>query len=116
MPDHVENDNSFPVLFTVADSGDHGVVWANPFDDLEDLYNDIFNAIQDGEEHNSKGHEGKTFRVSRISVRWDPKTRDSSLYPQSTVLTEANFQAIFRLISLNGSRDILEAESEPVDG
>lgn len=55
-----------------------------------------------------KANDGPAEQIQEFRIHWDTKTRDAKIWPEYTVLTDANFGAIFELLKLNPVMGVLE--------
>ena len=108
--------NDFPILFTVGNSSRHDVVLINSGLSIADISSKIESAISaspncrgalDKYSKNKNPHE-----VKSVKVRWAGEPRESRLWPNATILTEDNVEAVLKLVALHDGKDIIEVEAE----
>lgn len=46
-------------------------------------------------------------QIEEIKVRWDRTGRDAAIWPESTVVTEENFEAVLEVLRAVPGRDVL---------
>jgi hypothetical protein len=107
---------TFPQLFTLDSSSRHEVLLISPKTSLKDLSGQITTAVADSPntaEFMSKYKKAGGEKVSEIKVKWSTAGRDPKTWPQSTVLTDGNVEAVLRLIEDSGvGKDVLEVKME----
>lgn len=59
--------------------------------------------------HKSSAPENKE-TIQEFRIHWDTKTRDTKIWPESTVVTDENFGAIIEMLKLGGGKDVLQVK------
>jgi hypothetical protein len=102
---------SFPVLFTIDGSGRHEVILISSKTSLSKLSSEIGyiaaqspNCSEFMSKYKKKEEGGE--KVGEIKVRWSSEGRDSKTWPQTTIITEENCEAVLKLIE--PSKDTLD--------
>lgn len=103
----------FPLLFTVNGPKRHEVLITNTTASLKELSAQIENLIVDSpnsQEFMAKYKKtGPKEKVAELKVRWSNEGRDAKWWPQSTVITEDNIDAVLSLVERSGvGKDVLE--------
>jgi hypothetical protein len=46
--------------------------------------------------------------IQEFKIHWDTKTRDAKIWPEYTVVTEENLEAVLEVLKVGVGRDVLE--------
>jgi hypothetical protein len=109
--------SDFPVLFSLGGNR-HEVILISSSTSLESLSSQIVQAATDSPNaaefmSKFKSKDSKGFKVGSIKVKWSTESRDSRIWPTSTVLTERNSEAVLKIVQIRGvGRDVLEVAAE----
>ena len=110
----------FPILFTVNGPKRHEVLITSATASIKELSAQIENLIAtspNSQEFMVKYKKpGPKERVTEMKVRWSGEGRDPKWWPQSTVVTEDNIDAVLSLVERSGvGKDLLEVTMAPSD-
>jgi len=111
----------FPILFTVNGPKRHEVLITSTTASLKQLSAQIENLIADSpnsQEFMVKYKKpGPKEKVTEMKMRWSAEGRDPKWWPQSTVVTEDNVDAVLSLVERTGvGKDVLEVTMTGSDG
>ncbi len=111
----------FPILFTVNGPKRHEVLITSTTASLKQLSAQIENLITDSpnsQEFMAKFKKpGPKEKVTEMKMRWSAEGRDPKWWPQSTVVTEDNVDAVLSLVERTGvGKDVLEVTVAGSDG
>jgi len=103
----------FPILFTVNGPKRHEVIITSTTASIRELSAQIENLVANSP--NSQEFmvkykkQGPKEKVIEMKVRWSTEGRDPKWWPQSTVVTEDNIDAVLSLVERSGvGKDVLE--------
>lgn len=112
--------DSFPILFTVGASTRHDIVLLTPSSTLREISSKIEKTIA-----SSPNCEGKLDKYSKnknphevrgLTVRWATDSSGPKLWPNATVVTDGNVEAVLMLVQGRGGRgDVLEVATVQKD-
>jgi len=110
-----------PILFTVNGPKRHEVLVTSTNASLKELSAQIENLVADSP--NSQEFmvkykkQGPKEKVTEMKVRWSAEGRDPKWWPQNTVVTEDNIDAVLSLVEKSGvGKDLLEVTMAASDG
>lgn len=103
----------FPLLFTVNGPKRHEILITNTTASIKELHaqiEDLVSNSPNSQEFMAKyKKQGPKEKVTEMKVRWSTEGRDPKWWPQSTVITEDNIDAVLSLIERSGvGKDVLE--------
>lgn len=111
----------FPLLFTVNGPKRHELLITNTTASLKELHAQIEDLVSDSpnaQEFMAKyKKQGPKEKVTELKMRWSNEGRDAKWWPQSTVITEDNIDAVLSLIERSGvGKDVLEVTMTGAEG
>lgn len=111
--DGMAQTHDFPVLFTIDGSTKrHEVILVNPgldLDQLKQAAEALLESPNCAEVLSKYRNREKTESVTEVRVKWSSEGRDK-LFPQQTLLTESNTEAVLRMMSVNVGKDTFDVK------
>ena len=106
---------SFPILFTLPPSNRHELILLDTSSKptLKALNKQITATIASSPNcaefmGKYKSNEGPAEQIQEIRVHWNPKERDTKIWPEHTIVTEENFAAILEVLKASPAGGVLE--------
>lgn len=107
-----------PIIFTIDKSNRHELFIISTASSLSDITSEIESLSASSpncKEFMSKYKKQGEEKVTEIKVKWGAAGgRDSKIWPQTTIMTEENTEAVLMMIERGGGlgRDVLEVKVE----
>jgi hypothetical protein len=107
--------SEIPLLFSIENSNRHELFIISTAAGLSDLTSEIESLAATSpncKEFMSKYKKAGEEKVVELKVRWGVAARESKIWPQVTVLTEENTEAVLMMIERGGGlgRDVIEVK------
>ncbi|KAH7081309.1 hypothetical protein BKA63DRAFT_561859 [Paraphoma chrysanthemicola] len=105
---------SIPLVFTLPPSNRHEVILLDTSSKptLKALNKQITATIASSpncEEFMAKHKKAdQKETIQEIKMHWDTKSRDASMWPKHTIITDENFAAVLELVKVAPGKDVLE--------
>ncbi|PVH94883.1 hypothetical protein DM02DRAFT_618310 [Periconia macrospinosa] len=107
--------SSVPVLFTLPPSNRHEVILIDTSSKptLKALNKQITSTIAESPNCTEfmskyKSKEGPQETIQEIKIHWSEAGRDRKVWPEYTILTEANLPGVLELLKMGAGKDVLE--------
>jgi hypothetical protein len=107
--------SEIPLLFSIENSNRHELFIISSAAGLSDLTSEIETLAASSpncKEFMSKYKKAGEEKVVELKVRWGVAARESKIWPQTTILTEENTEAVLMMIERGGGlgRDVIEVK------